>query len=113
MKAIYIFLILYVIIFLIDYLILKNLGKYKINEYAYMQKRFKLKNKKSKYINLITSFINSFIMSIVCFVAIYFNLPLYISLPMSFILLFILIYFLYGIYGKILKKKQKNKNLSI
>lgn len=109
MELICSFLVIYIIMFLVDYFILKNLKKYRINEFEYMKKRFKLKNKKGNYIKVITSFLNAFIMTIVCIFVLYINWPLIITLPISFILLLLLVYSLYGLYGNLLGRKYEKK----
>ena len=104
------FVFLLIIMFLIDFLILK---KFHINELEYMKARFKLKKslKETKKIKIITSLINSFILSLVIVFAIYCKWNLFIILIISFLLLTLLIYIIYGIYGKFLMRKQDEKKV--
>ena len=102
-------LIIFIVTFLADYLILKNLKKYKIDDYNYMKKRYKFKKKKNKNFKIISSLLNAFIMTLVCIFILYIRVPLIISIFISFVLLLLLIYSVYGIYGSILKKEEKKK----
>ena len=110
MKLVYEFIILYVIMFFIDYLILKKLNV--LDEYNFMKNLCHLKRKKKpkKSIKIISSLINSFILSLVCVFAININLSLIIVIPLTFILLMLLIYSLYKIYGNILKNKESKNS---
>lgn len=109
-KVVIIFLILYIIMFLIDYFELK---KFMTSEYEFMRYKYNLPKKNKKFIQSIKlkcSVINAFILSIVSIFALFIKLPLYIILFSSFILLLLLIYCFYSIYGRILLKKlRKNK----
>lgn len=102
-------LLIYIVTFLIDYFILKNLNKFKIDEYSYMKKRYKLKKRKVKNIRIITSLLNSLIMTFVCIFILYVKLPLILSFFIGFIFLILLIYSIYGIYGNILRKWENEK----
>lgn len=106
-KVVIVFMILYMIMFLIDYFILK---KFMTSEYEFMRYKYNLPKKNKKFIQSIKlkcSLINAFILSIVCTFALFINLQLYIILPISFVWLLMLIYACYSIYGKILLKKLK------
>ncbi len=121
--AIYTFLGLMLIIFLIDYFIInkrkleiiENKGKNKkgkdkkiknIGELDYLIAKFKLDFKKINarsaiiWISIINSFIISFVSSIVMLLPI----KMMWSMLIAFVLLFALIYSLYEIYGRHLKK---------
>ena len=106
-KVVIIFIILYFLMFLVDYFILK---KFMTSEYEFMRYKFNLPKKNKKFIQSIKlkcSLINAFILSLVCTFALFINLPLYIILPISFGLILLLIYCCYSIYGKKLQKKFK------
>lgn len=107
MKVVYEFIILYIVMFIVDYVILKKLNV--LDEYNFIRKlcNIKKKIKVSKKLKIISSLFNSFIISIVCVFAINVNLSIIIVLPISFCLLFLLIYSVYKIYGNILKNKLK------
>lgn len=126
-QAIYIFLILMLIVFLVDYylinkrklVLIKNKGKTKkgkqkkiksIGEIDYLTIKFKLNKKKLNEDRMIIwiSLINSFIISIVSSVVMLMPLKLMWLMLIAFVLLFCLIYSLYEIYGRHLKKKEKN-----
>lgn len=126
-QAIYIFLILMLIVFLVDYYLInkrklaliKNKGKTKkgkqkkiksIGEIDYLTIKFKLNKKKLNEDRMIIwiSLINSFIISIVSSVVMLMPLKLMWLMLIAFVLLFCLIYSLYEIYGRHLKKKEKN-----
>ena len=104
-KILICFISIFILTFLLDYFLLK---KFHVNELEYMKIRFKLKKsfKETKKIKLITSAINAFILTLVITFAFYCKWNLIIIFSISFILLVLLIYSMYGIYGKILYKKQ-------
>lgn len=107
MKVICEFIILYIVMFLIDYFILK---KFMTSEYEFMRYKCKLPRKGKKYlesIKLNCSLINAFILSFVCTCALLCELPLFITLPLAFLIMLVLIYIIYSVYGKILKRKKK------
>lgn len=108
MKIVYEFIILYIIMFLIDYVILKQ---FHTNELEYMKLRFKLKKtlKQTKKIKIICSLINSFIISIVVIFSLHCKWNLAITLLVDFVLLILLIYSIYGVFGNILKKEKSKK----
>lgn len=103
---IFLFIIIFVIYFLVDYFILKKSKKFKLNEFEYLRKRYKYsKNfKETKNIKLVSSGLNSLIMTTVSSVLIYCNYPMLISLSIGFVLLIFLIYSVYGIFGNVLKR---------
>lgn len=125
-QAIYIFLILMLIVFLVDYYLInkrklaliKNKGKTKkgkqkkiksIGEIDYLIIKFKLNKKKLNEERMIIyiSLINSFIISVVSSVVMLMPLKLMWLMLIAFVLLFCLIYSLYEIYGRHLKKKEE------
>ena len=109
MKLFYEFIVIYILMFLVDYLILKKLKI--LDEYSLIKKlsHIKVRKNASKKILLITSFINSLILTLVCMFAIHIQLSLIIVMPLSFLLLLLLIYSLYSIYGNILRSKYEKK----
>ena len=106
-----VFLIIYVIIFILDYFLLKKFKILMINEYDYLVARFKLKDneKDRKRSKIICSLINALIISLVSTFIIYIKWSLYLKFPLAFVLLVILIYSIYGLYGIILRSKQNGK----
>lgn len=125
-QAIYIFLILMLIVFLVDYYLInkrklaliKSKGKTKkgkqkkiksIGEIDYLIIKFKLNKKKLNEERMIIyiSLINSFIISVVSSVVMLMPLKLMWLMLIAFVLLFCLIYSLYEIYGRHLKKKEE------
>ncbi len=108
MKLVVYIIVVYIFSFIVDYKILKNLGKYRINEYKYMMHRFGLKNKRkvSKSLVITSSFINALIITSVCIFNYICKWHLLIKIPISFIQLLILIYVSYGIFGVILRSKN-------
>lgn len=127
-QAIYIFLILMLIVFLIDYYLINKRkltlirnkgvnkkGKQKkvssISEIDYLVAKFKLNKKKLNEDSAILwiSIINSFIISIVSSVLMIMPFKLMWLMLIAFVLLFCLIYSLYEIYGRHLKKKENVK----
>lgn len=127
-QAIYIFLILMLIVFLVDYYLinkrkltlirnkgLNKKGKQKkvnsIGEMDYLVSKFKLNKKKLNEDSMILwiSLINSFIISIVSSVLMLMPFKLMWLMLIAFVLLFCLIYSLYEIYGRHLKKKENVK----
>lgn len=127
-QAIYIFLILMLVVFLVDYYLinkrkltlirnkgLNKKGKQKkvnsIGEMDYLVSKFKLNKKKLNEDSMILwiSLINSFIISIVSSVLMLMPFKLMWLMLIAFVLLFCLIYSLYEIYGRHLKKKENVK----
>ena len=111
------FIIVYLITFLFYSLILNRKRKnYKEGkkqmEIEYLVKKFNLDMRKTDYNTLkwATSFINPFIIS-VTFVAIIYIDSFVLSLILGFIIMMLLIYGIYEILGRILKKKEGNKNV--
>ncbi len=106
-----VFLVIYIIIFLLDYFLLKRFKVLMINEYDYLIARFKLKDndKERKRSKLICSLLNALIISLVSTFIIYIKWSLYLKFPLAFVLLVILIYTIYGLYGIILRSKQNEK----
>ena len=124
-NAIYVFIILFIIIFLVDYYIINKRklylienkgvnkkGKKKkvkpISEIDYLTSKFHLDKRKLKKKSMIfwISIINSFIISFVSSVIMLVPLKLMWQMLIAFALLFGLIYALYEIYGRHLKKKE-------
>lgn len=127
-QAIYIFLILMLVVFLVDYYLinkrkltlirnkgLNKKGKQKkvnsIGEMNYLVSKFKLNKKKLNEDSMILwiSLINSFIISVVSSVLMLMPFKLMWLMLIAFVLLFCLIYSLYEIYGRHLKKKENVK----
>lgn len=127
-QAIYIFLILMLVVFLVDYYLinkrkltlirnkgLNKKGKQKkvnsIGEMDYLVSKFKLNKKKLNEDSMILwiSLINSFIISVVSSVLMLMPFKLMWLMLIAFVLLFCLIYSLYEIYGRHLKKKENVK----
>ena len=125
-EAVYTFIILMIVIFIIDYFIINkrrlnlinNNGKNKkgkkkkvksISEIDYLINKFKLDDKKLNKENIIiwVSLINSFIISLVSSVIMLMPFKIMWQLLIAFALLFGLIYSLYEIYGRYLKNKEK------
>lgn len=81
-------------------------------EIEYLVKKFNLDMRKTDYNTLkwATTFINPFIIS-VTFVAIISIDSFVLSLILGFIIMMLLIYGIYEILGRILKKKEGNKNV--
>ena len=107
------FIIVYLITFLFYSLILNRKRKnYKEMEIEYLVKKFNLDMRKTDYNTLkwATTFINPFIIS-VTFVAIISIDSFVLSLILGFIIMMLLIYGIYEILGRILKKKEGNKNV--
>ncbi len=111
------FIIVYLITFLFYSLILNRKRKnYKEGkkqmEIEYLVKKFNLDMRKTDYNTLkwATTFINPFIIS-VTFVAIISIDSFVLSLILGFIIMMLLIYGIYEILGRILKKKEGNKNV--
>ena len=121
--AIYLFLILLVIIFLVDFWFIKRKYLKKINskkkskkkvknneltEIVYLSSKFKLdKNihNKSSLLMLI-SFINAFIISLVAVVVLMLDIFVIFQLIIGFVLLVALIYSIYELLGRYLVKKE-------
>lgn len=127
-SAIYIFIILMFIVFIVDYYLInkrkltliKNKGITKrgkkkkiknISEIDYLVGKFKLNKKKLKEEKVIIwiSLINSFIISSVSSVIMLMPFKMMWQLLIAFVLLFGLIYALYEIYGRYLKKLEVKK----
>ncbi len=110
--VIFVFVFLFYILFL-NRKYKKNLNKGKFpTEVSYLLKRFDLDLKKTKFNKIlwITSIINSFIIAFTSVICI--NIDKYIvSVLIGFVVLMVLIYSLYEIVGRILKKKEVNKNV--
>ena len=124
----YIFIILFIIVYLVDYFLInkrklnliKNKGITKkgkkkkiknISEVDYLSAKFKLDTKKldmDKMI-IIISIINAFIISIVSSVIMLMPFAIMWQMIIAFALLFGLIYALYEIYGRHLKHKEERK----
>lgn len=128
-QAIYFFLVLFLIVFCVDYFLItrrklkiitnkgngKNGKKKKaksIGELDYLIAKFKLNDKKVNkersiiWISLINSFIISFVSTVITLIP----FKLIWQMLLAFALLFSLIYALYEIYGRHLKKEEeKNK----
>jgi uncharacterized ion transporter superfamily protein YfcC len=106
------FVILYLIIFIVNYLI--NLRKVKkkkyesIGEMNYLINKFKLDKSKINYKKeiIFISLINSFIISSVGVFVTSLDIAMVLQLLIGFALLFALIYALYEIYGRHLGKKN-------
>lgn len=109
MKLFVYYIIIFVLLFLIDYYILKNIKILEINEFDFIKKLKKIKIKQPNNFKLISSLLNSLIMSIVCLLAIFIDLSLIFVFPICFIVLILLIYSVYEIYGRILEKNEKQK----
>lgn len=124
-ESIYIFIILMIVIFLVDYFIINKRklellksngitkkGKKKkvksIGEIDYLVYKFKLDSKKINKERMIIwiSIINSFIISIVSSIIMLMPFKLMWQMLIAFALLFGLIYSLYEIYGRHLKNKE-------
>lgn len=119
-----IFGILFLIIFLLDYLFIKrsylrkiSKGKKKkktneLTEIAYLVGRFKLDKQKLNLSRLlvIISLINSFIISLVAVVVLIINVHVVFQLLIGFVLLMTLIFAMYEILGQYLVKKE-NENV--
>ncbi len=127
-SAIYIFIILMFIVFIVDYYLInkrkltliKNKGITKrgkkkkiknISEIDYLVGKFKLNKKKLKEEKVIIwiSLINSFIIASVSSVIMLMPFKMMWQLLIAFVLLFGLIYALYEIYGRYLKKLEVKK----
>lgn len=123
-----IFIVLFVIVFVVDYFLInkrklnliKNKGITKkrkkkkiksISEIDYISLKFKLDSKRldmDKMI-IVISLINAFIISIVSSVVMLMPFAIMWQLIVAFALLFGLIYALYEIYGRHLKHKEEKK----
>ena len=123
-----IFIVLFVIVFVVDYFLINkrklNLikkggvtkkGKKKkiksISEIDYISMKFKLDSKKLNMDKMIIviSLINAFIISIVSSIVMLMPFAIMWQLIVAFALLFGLIYALYEIYGRHLKQKEEKK----
>ncbi len=124
-EAILTFIILFIIVFLVDYFlinkrklkIIKNKGVLKngkkkkikpIGEMDYLVTKFNLNKRKLKKDKIIIaiSLINSFIIAFVSSVVMFIPFRLMWQMLIAFVLLFALIYSLYELYGRSLKKKE-------
>ena len=124
----YIFIVLFIIVFLVDYFLInkrklaliKNKGVTKkgkkkkiknISEIDYLITKFKLKEKELDMdtMIMIISLINAFIISIVSSVIMLMPFAIMWQMIIAFALLFGLIYCLYEIYGRHLKHKEERK----
>ncbi len=107
------FLILFIIIFIFNYLSkLRKVKKKKydkIGEMNYLIYKFKLDKKKINYKQeiLYISLINSFIIASVATFITYLKFNIFFQLIIGFVLLFALIYSINEIYGRHLLKKQR------
>lgn len=129
-EAFIVFIILFVIVFLVDYYlinkkrlnIINNKGKNKkgkkkkiknISELDYLIYKFKLNEKKLKKEDVIKwiSLINSFIISVVSSIIMLLPFKIMWLMLIAFVLLFGLIYSLYEIYGRHLKKQEKKEGI--
>lgn len=127
-SAVYVFIILMVVVFLVDYYFINKRklalinskgvtkkGKQKkvksISEIDYLVAKFKLNKKKLNKEKAIIwiSLINSFIISIVSSVIMLMPFKIMWQMLIAFVLLFGLIYALYEIYGRYLKKLEVKK----
>lgn len=127
-QAIYVFIILLIVIFIIDYFLINKRklkamtnktpakkGKKKktksIGELDYLIVKFKLNEKKLNKNQAIIwiSLINSFIISIVSSIIMLMPFKIMWQLIIAFVLLFCLIYSLYEIYGHHLKKIEQKQ----
>lgn len=109
MKLFVYYIIIFILLFLIDYFVLKNIKILEINEFDFIINLKKIKIKQPKNFKFISSILNSLIMSTVCLLAKFINLPLILVVPICFIVLILLIYSVYEIYGRILEKNEKQK----
>ena len=121
LAALILFGILFVSIFIIDYLFIKRryLNKIRKNkkrkkdeltEISYLVGKFKL-DKNQLPLNkilIIISLINAFIISLVAVVVLLLNTNIILELIVGFILLIALIYAIYEIYGRYLESRYKN-----
>ena len=124
----YIFIILFIIVYLVDYFLInkrklnliKNKGITKkgkkkkiknISEVDYLKAKFKLKDKELNLDSMIIiiSLINAFIISLVSSIVMLLPFAIMWQLIIAFALLFGLIYSLYEIYGRHLKHKEGRK----
>lgn len=96
---------LFIIMFLIDFYILKKIHT---SEFEYMKMKFKFKKsfKESRNMKIVSSIINAFIISTVILFSLHCNFNLFLTFIIAFVLLVLLIYSLYEIYGNILLKKM-------
>lgn len=127
-SAVYVFIILMVVVFLVDYYFINKRklalinskgvtkkGKQKtvksISEIDYLVAKFKLNKKKLNKEKAIIwiSLINSFIISIVSSIIMLMPFKIMWQMLIAFVLLFGLIYALYEIYGRYLKKLEVKK----
>lgn len=102
--------ILFIIVFLIDYYLInkRKLKKNKsISEIDYLIHRFKLKKNiiKNRLI-LSISVINSFIIAFTSAIVLVLPFKIMYLMLIAFVILFGLIYALYEIYGRYLKRKE-------
>lgn len=118
--SLYLFLILLIIIFLIDYVFIKRkhlketTGKKKnkkdseLIEILYLSGKFNLEKNKLNTNGLLIgiSFINAFIISLVAVVVLMLNIYILFQLLIGFILLIALIYSIYELLGRYLVKKE-------
>ena len=124
--ALYLFVILMIIVFLVDYYLINKKRLYlitnkvkkkkvkkkkikKIGELDYLIMKFKLDKKKINQNKAIfwIAIINSFIISSVSCVIMLIPLKLMWQMLIAFALLFALIYSIYEIYGRHLKKEEE------
>lgn len=122
--ALILFGVLFIIIFLVDYIFIKRKYLKKINskkkrkknneltEISYLVGKFKL-NKDALPLNkllVVISLSNAFIISLVAVVVIILNTYIIIQLVVGFILLFALIYAVYELIGRSLERRGYGKN---
>ena len=126
--SLYIFIILFIIVFLVDYFLINKRkltliktkgvtkkGKKKkiksISEVDYLKAKFKLNDKKLELdkIIIVISLINAFIISLVSSIVMLLPFAIIWQLLVAFTLLFGLIYSLYEIYGRHLLHKEEKK----
>lgn len=114
---IYYFLILFIIIFIGEFIINKiRLKKKKydsITLISYVCKKFKINKNKIDYQKELVwvAAINGFIISLVGTVVSSFDTYIVLELGIGFVLLFLLIYSLYEIYGRhLVRKMRRDKN---
>lgn len=122
-KDILFFLIVWIIIFLIDYFFMlkpkikkvkneqtkKSGKKVDIMEITYISTKFNIpkQNLLKKYICLWVAFLNAFIISFVSTFITALPIKMIFQIMIGFVLLIALIYAIYEIFGRILKKKVK------
>ncbi len=118
MKYVVIFMLIYIPVFLIDFLIIKGrklrkkTKNKKIDEIDFITRKHKIDMSKFniRKVSLVLCLINAFIISFVGTIVTSINIAYYYQLLIAFVLVFSLIYSLYEIYGRILKSKEIKKS---